>query len=146
MRFVYSPVLLPSCEFSETNKTRMEMEMETESKEPEVEIQSLSILCKDRADLVFAIPLTVNSKERLFTLKEGSPYHVKFAFVVSNNIVSGLKYIHTVWKTGVKGTYHLPNSIPSLFSLLPSPKQANTTTTTTTHSYSWIEWQLTIQK
>ncbi|KAL6342454.1 hypothetical protein AAG906_011144 [Vitis piasezkii] len=73
-----------------------------ESNEPEVRIQSLSILCKDRPDLVFAIPLAANSKDRLFTLKEGSRYHLKFSFVVSNNIVSGLKYIHTVWKTGIK--------------------------------------------
>ncbi|CAI0383802.1 unnamed protein product [Linum tenue] len=37
-----------------------------------------------------------------FTLKEGSQYKLKFAFQVSNNIVSGLRYTNTVWKTGVK--------------------------------------------
>ncbi|CAN1347952.1 Rho GDP-dissociation inhibitor 1 [Linum perenne] len=37
-----------------------------------------------------------------FTLKEGSPYKLKFDFQVSNNIVSGLKYTNAVWKTGVK--------------------------------------------
>lgn len=73
-----------------------------ESKEPEVQIQSLSILCPGRPDLVLPIPFVPNSKGSIFTLKEGCPYSLKFSFTVSNNVVSGLKYTNTVWKTGMK--------------------------------------------
>ncbi|CDY31238.1 BnaC08g15330D [Brassica napus] len=37
-----------------------------------------------------------------FTLKEGSKYTLVFTFRVTNNIVSGLRYSNTVWKTGIK--------------------------------------------
>ncbi|KAH8517767.1 hypothetical protein H0E87_005617 [Populus deltoides] len=74
-----------------------------ESKEPEVKILSLSILCPGRPDLVLPFPFNSNSKSSsLFTLKEGSLYHLKLCFTVSNNLVSGLKYTNTVWKTGVR--------------------------------------------
>ncbi|KAJ7957297.1 rho GDP-dissociation inhibitor 1-like [Quillaja saponaria] len=73
-----------------------------ESKEPEVKILSLTIITPERLDLVLPIPFTGNSKSRIFTLKEGSHYRLKFTFTVSNNIVSGLKYTNVVWKTGVK--------------------------------------------
>ncbi|EEF43755.1 Rho GDP-dissociation inhibitor, putative [Ricinus communis] len=74
-----------------------------ESKEPEVKIISLSILCPGRPEIVLPIPLPTTSKSNsLFTLKEGSQYHLKLSFTVSNNIVSGLKYTNTVWKTGVR--------------------------------------------
>ncbi|CAK7348916.1 unnamed protein product [Dovyalis caffra] len=74
-----------------------------ESKEPEVKILSLSILCPGRQDLVLPFPLSSNSKSRsLFALKEGSLYHLKLCFTVSNNIVSGLKYTNIVWKTGLR--------------------------------------------
>lgn len=73
-----------------------------ESKEPEVHMLSLSILCHRRPDLVLPIPFVPNPKGVLFSLKEGSKYRLKFSFNVSNNIVSGLKYTNTVWKTGVK--------------------------------------------
>uniref|UniRef100_A0A5B7B1X1 Putative rho GDP-dissociation inhibitor 1-like n=1 Tax=Davidia involucrata TaxID=16924 RepID=A0A5B7B1X1_DAVIN len=73
-----------------------------ESKDPEVKILSLSILSPGRPDLVFPCPFASNSKASLFTLKEGSRYRLKFTFTVSNNIVSGLKYTNTVWKTGVR--------------------------------------------
>uniref|UniRef100_A0A6N2MYL9 Rho GDP-dissociation inhibitor 1 n=1 Tax=Salix viminalis TaxID=40686 RepID=A0A6N2MYL9_SALVM len=74
-----------------------------ESKEPEVKILSLSISCPGRPDLVLPYPFISNSKSSsLFTLKEGSRYHLKLCFIVSNNLVSGLKYTNTVWKTGVR--------------------------------------------
>ncbi|CAN6472126.1 unnamed protein product [Victoria cruziana] len=73
-----------------------------ETLEPEVKILSLSILSPGRPDLVLPIPLETNSNTPLFVLKEGSHYSLKFSFLVSNNIVSGLKYTNTVWKTGVK--------------------------------------------
>ncbi|KAK7306645.1 hypothetical protein VNO77_44597 [Canavalia gladiata] len=70
--------------------------------EPEVKITSLSIVSPGRDDIVLPIPEDGKPKGLWFTLKEGSHYRLKFTFEVSNNIVSGLKYINTVWKTGVK--------------------------------------------
>lgn len=76
----------------------------SENKEPEVKILSLAIQCPGRKDVVLPIPFHNNPKSSLFSLKEGAKYHLKFNFTVSNNIVSGLKYTNTVWKTGLKGT------------------------------------------
>lgn len=70
--------------------------------DPDVNILSLSIISPGRADIVLPLPVVPNSKGVWFTLKEGSSYRLKFTFSVSNNIVSGLKYINTVWKTGVR--------------------------------------------
>ncbi|WVY91453.1 hypothetical protein V8G54_036967 [Vigna mungo] len=70
--------------------------------DPEVKISSLSIVSADRDDIVLPIPEDGNPKGLWFTLKEGSQYRLKFTFQVNNNIVSGLKYTNTVWKTGVK--------------------------------------------
>ena len=74
-----------------------------ENLEPEVKIMSLSIQSPGRPDIVLPIPVIPNSKGLWFTLKEGSQYKLKFTFSVNNNIVSGLRYINAVWKTGVKG-------------------------------------------
>ncbi|KAJ6791561.1 rho GDP-dissociation inhibitor 1 isoform X3 [Iris pallida] len=52
--------------------------------------------------MVLSLPMVPNFKGVWFTLKEGSPYRLKFSFSVSNNIVSGLRYTNTFWKTGVK--------------------------------------------
>ncbi|CAI0385821.1 unnamed protein product, partial [Linum tenue] len=38
----------------------------------------------------------------LFTLREGSQYQLKFTFTVLHNIVSGLTYSNTVWKSGIQ--------------------------------------------
>ncbi|OIW18030.1 hypothetical protein TanjilG_07614 [Lupinus angustifolius] len=73
-----------------------------ENKDPEVKIVSLTIICPSRPDIVLPIPFTSDSKRSIFILKEGSRYRLKFAFNVSNNIVSGLKYTNVVWKTGVR--------------------------------------------
>ncbi|EXC34936.1 Rho GDP-dissociation inhibitor 1 [Morus notabilis] len=73
-----------------------------ETLEPEVKILELSILSPGRPDIVLPIPQDGNPKGPWFTLKEGSRYNLKFSFNVSNNIVSGLKYTNTVWKTGLK--------------------------------------------
>lgn len=70
--------------------------------DPEVKILELSIQSPDRADIVLSIPEDGNPKGLWFTLKEGSRYNLKFSFKVSNNIVSGLKYTNTVWKTAIK--------------------------------------------
>ncbi|CAH2080595.1 unnamed protein product [Thlaspi arvense] len=73
-----------------------------EKLEPEVKILSLSIVTADRPDIVLPIPEDGKPKGSWFTLKEGSRYSLKFSFQVSNNIVCGLKYTNTVWKTGMK--------------------------------------------
>ncbi|PWZ24194.1 Rho GDP-dissociation inhibitor 1 [Zea mays] len=73
-----------------------------ETLEPDVKIMSLSILSPGRPDMVLPLPVEPNGKGVWFTLKEGSPYRLKFTFSVSNNIVSGLRYTNTVWKTGLK--------------------------------------------
>ncbi|KAG4156760.1 hypothetical protein ERO13_D02G017100v2 [Gossypium hirsutum] len=73
-----------------------------ESKEPEVKILSLSIVSPGRPDIILPIPFVTKPKTCLFTLKEGSRFRLKFTFNVSNNIVSGLKYVNTVWKTGIR--------------------------------------------
>ncbi|RZC47255.1 hypothetical protein C5167_040202 [Papaver somniferum] len=73
-----------------------------ETLEPQVEILSLTILSPGQPELVLPIPFEPNAKGYAFCLKDGSLYHLKFSFKVSNNIVSGLKYTNTVWKTGVR--------------------------------------------
>jgi Rho GDP-dissociation inhibitor len=81
-----------------------------ESLEPEVKILSLAIKSAGRDDMVLPIPEDGNPKGLWFTLKEGSKYRLEFTFQVNHNIVSGLKYTNTVWKTGIKG-----NSYQSLY-------------------------------
>ncbi|XP_048141493.1 rho GDP-dissociation inhibitor 1-like isoform X2 [Rhodamnia argentea] len=73
-----------------------------ETLEPDVKIVSLAIISPGRPDILLPIPENGKPKGLWFTLKEGSRYSLKFTFQVSNNIVSGLKYSNTVWKTGVK--------------------------------------------
>ena len=75
-----------------------------ETLEPDVKIMSLSIQSPGRPDIFLPLPVEPTSGKGVwFTLKEGSPYKLKFTFSVSNNIVSGLRYTNTVWKTGIKG-------------------------------------------
>ncbi|XP_024991694.1 rho GDP-dissociation inhibitor 1-like [Cynara cardunculus var. scolymus] len=73
-----------------------------ETLDPEVKILSLAIVSPGRPNLVLPIPDNGKIKGTWFTLKEGSRYTIKFTFQVHNNIVSGLKYTNTVWKTGLK--------------------------------------------
>lgn len=68
-----------------------------------MKILSLAIKAADRPDIVLPIPEDGNPKGLWFTLKEGSKYRLMFTFQVNHNIVSGLKYTNTVWKTGIKG-------------------------------------------
>ncbi|KAJ8440429.1 hypothetical protein Cgig2_017662 [Carnegiea gigantea] len=76
-----------------------------ENLEPDVKILSLTIVSPGREDIVLPLPEDGDPKGLWFTLKEGSPYTLRFCFKVSNNIVSGLRYINTVWKTGLRGTF-----------------------------------------
>lgn len=78
--------------------------MDAENQEPDVKILSLSIVSPGRPDMLLPIPEGGNPKGLWFTLKEGSLYRLKFTIKVSNDIVCGLKYTNTVWKTGIKGT------------------------------------------
>ncbi|OEL19362.1 Rho GDP-dissociation inhibitor 1 [Dichanthelium oligosanthes] len=73
-----------------------------ETLEPDVKITGLSILSPGRPDMVLPLPPEPKSKEPWFTLKEGSAYRLKFTFAVAGNIVSGLCYTNTVWKTGIR--------------------------------------------
>ncbi|KAI3466519.1 hypothetical protein Pfo_023182 [Paulownia fortunei] len=73
-----------------------------ETLDPEVKILNLAIKSPGRNDIFLPIPEDGNPKGPWFTLKEGSRYSLKFTFRVSNNIVSGLKYKNTVWKTGIR--------------------------------------------
>ncbi|XP_074581458.1 rho GDP-dissociation inhibitor 1-like isoform X1 [Curcuma longa] len=70
--------------------------------EPEVKILSLSIISPERPHIVLPLLAVPDYRRVWFTLKEGSHYRLKFNFSVSNNIVSGLRYTNTVWKTGIK--------------------------------------------
>ncbi|KAL0300874.1 UNVERIFIED_CONTAM: Rho GDP-dissociation inhibitor 1 [Sesamum radiatum] len=81
----------------------VDVESVGETLDPEVKILDLAIVSPGRDDILLPIPDDGNPQGSWFTLKEGSPYRLKFTFRVSNNIVSGLKYKNTVWKTGLKG-------------------------------------------
>ncbi|KAJ6912265.1 rho GDP-dissociation inhibitor 1 [Populus alba x Populus x berolinensis] len=80
----------------------VDIEAVGETLEPEVKILSLEIKSPGRPDIVLSVPENGKPKGSWFTLKEGSRYSLQFTFEVKNNIVSGLKYSNTVWKTGVK--------------------------------------------
>ncbi|XP_037429809.1 rho GDP-dissociation inhibitor 1-like [Triticum dicoccoides] len=82
--------------------TNLLLALGAETVEPEVAILNLTILAPGRPDLVLPIPFVPDDKGHAFTLKDGTAYSFRFSFTVSNNIVSGLNYSHTVWKTGVK--------------------------------------------
>ena len=85
--------------------------MFAETLEPDVKMMSLSILSPGQPDIFLPLPVEPNAKGVWFTLKEGSPYRLKFTFSVSNNIVSGLRYTNTVWKAGIRGTYMSPPKV-----------------------------------
>ncbi|XP_042480351.1 rho GDP-dissociation inhibitor 1-like [Macadamia integrifolia] len=81
---------------------RVDLESVGETLEADVKILSLYIISPGRPEIVLTIPEDGKPKGPWFTLKEGSHYSLKVAFKVCNNIVSGLKYTNTVWKTGLK--------------------------------------------
>ncbi|OAY66335.1 Rho GDP-dissociation inhibitor 1 [Ananas comosus] len=66
-----------------------------ETSEPEVKILSL------QSNLLVGRILSAILWNRIRRVC-GSHYKLKFAFSVRNNIVSGLRYANTVWKTGLK--------------------------------------------
>ncbi|XP_072975861.1 rho GDP-dissociation inhibitor 1-like isoform X1 [Typha angustifolia] len=70
--------------------------------EPEVAFHSIGIVSEGCAEIVNPLPLAENQSRVLFTLKEGSHYRLKLTFSVKHNIVSGLTYVNTVWKKGLR--------------------------------------------
>lgn len=72
------------------------------SQVPEVEVKSISIICRGRPEIVLSEPFASSPKALLFAIKEGSRYRLRFNFIVSNKIVTGLRYVNTLWKAGVR--------------------------------------------
>lgn len=70
--------------------------------DPELKVLSLSILSEGRQNIVINFPAVASGKTQLFTLKEGTSYNLKFTFSLRRNIVSGLTYVNTVWKNGIR--------------------------------------------
>lgn len=93
------------CIADETNYNLFNYGIIAESLNPDVHILDLTIVTPDRPNLILPIPFVPDAKGYAFALKDGSRYRLKFSFVVSSNIVSGLRYTNTVWKTGVRGMY-----------------------------------------
>ncbi|CAD5316085.1 unnamed protein product [Arabidopsis thaliana] len=82
----------------------LDLDSMVQTPDPVVKILDLTIRSPDREEMVLTIPEDglPNPKGPWFTIKEGSKYTLVFNFRVTNNIVSGLRYNNTVWKTGVK--------------------------------------------
>eukprot|EP00249_Psilotum_nudum_P018690 c26920_g3_i1 orf=766-1581(+) len=72
--------------------------------EPEVKVLSLTIMSPGRPDTIIPFPSAAisNTRNHLFTLKEGTPYNFKFTFSVHRNIVSGLTFVRSVWRNGLR--------------------------------------------
>lgn len=71
--------------------------------EPEVKFHSIGIISSDFGEISTPLPISEDqSKQILFTLHEGSEYHLKLTFSVLHNILSGLTYTNTVWKAGIQ--------------------------------------------
>ncbi|KAK3797245.1 hypothetical protein RRG08_030470 [Elysia crispata] len=66
-------------------------------------IQKLSLLVEGRDEV--SIDLTKPEEEiknESFTIKEGCKYQIKIYFLVQREIVTGLKYVHKVFRKGIK--------------------------------------------
>lgn len=72
--------------------------------DPEVRFHSIGVVSEDHEEINAPLPVPESKKnDVLFTLKEGSHYHRKLTFTVLHNIVSGLTYSNSVWKSGLLG-------------------------------------------
>uniref|UniRef100_A0A0D6R8Y2 Rho GDP-dissociation inhibitor 1 n=1 Tax=Araucaria cunninghamii TaxID=56994 RepID=A0A0D6R8Y2_ARACU len=69
--------------------------------EPEVTFLSMEICCDGRE---INIPLTIEKRTNdiSFAIKEGCNLRVKFKFAVHHNIVSGLTWVNTIWRSGIQ--------------------------------------------
>uniref|UniRef100_A0A2P2IR09 Rho GDP-dissociation inhibitor 1-like n=1 Tax=Rhizophora mucronata TaxID=61149 RepID=A0A2P2IR09_RHIMU len=71
--------------------------------EPRVKFHSIGIISDDFGEINTPLPGDESqSAGLLFSLREGSRYHLKLTFSVLHNIVSGLTYSNTVWKGGLQ--------------------------------------------
>jgi Rho GDP-dissociation inhibitor len=77
-----------------------------------VVIKEMRVIFEDRPD--GDIVYTLDSKEELanmknhpFVLKEGTHYKIRVTFRVQHDIVSGLKYVNTVYRKGIRGMLYL---------------------------------------
>lgn len=86
---------------------------------------TLTLRSPGREDMVLTVPENGKpaAKGPWFTLKEGSKYTLIFTFRVTNNIVSGLRYSNTVWKTGIKGisVFFFIHSLSHLHTFFQNP-------------------------
>lgn len=85
-----------------------------------VVIKEMRVIFEDRPD--GDIVYTLDSKEELdkmkhtpFVMKEGSKYKIRVTFRVQHDIVSGLKYVNTVYRKGIRGMLALSLSYPFIF-------------------------------
>jgi len=73
-----------------------------------VVIIELRVICENRpgGDIVYNLVATKDAvkqlKDKPFTIKEGSNYKIKVSFRVQHEIVSGLKYVNTVYRKGIR--------------------------------------------
>jgi len=73
-----------------------------------VVIQSLTIIAEGRpdGDIVYKFDGTKEQLEKLkdqpFILKEGCSYKTRIAFKVQHELVTGLKYVNTVYRKGIR--------------------------------------------
>lgn len=90
-------------ESAEMNRYRREVK--------DVQMVGISIVCPGRPEIELTQPFISSPKAYLFTLKEGTKYSLIFSFIISNRLVSDLKYENTLWKAGIRGNH---NTKPSL--------------------------------
>ncbi|TPX32791.1 hypothetical protein SmJEL517_g04172 [Synchytrium microbalum] len=76
------------------------------AKDPrKVIVFSLTLEVKDRTDVVVDISTPEKLaalKEKPLTIKEGCEYRLKIKFKVQHEVISGLKYLHSVKRMGVR--------------------------------------------
>lgn len=73
--------------------------------DPKCVIKSLSLIAKDRPAVVINLstPGAVEDlKNKPFTIKEGATFHIRAAFQVNHEVLSGLKYLQVVKRKGIR--------------------------------------------
>jgi Rho GDP-dissociation inhibitor len=77
----------------------------------------MRVICEGRPeDVVFRCE-TEEDKKKIkdtpFVLKEGCNYKITLSFRVQHEIVTGLKYVNTVYRKGIKGNFNSFKSFDS---------------------------------
>lgn len=73
--------------------------------DPKCVIKSLALVVDGRSDVVIDLSTEESVKtlkEKPFTIKEGAKFHIKVAFQVNHEVLSGLKYVHAVKRKGIR--------------------------------------------